>query len=147
MGAACTFAQATFPSTTLSRAVTATYSGPLAVASTTNILPPGLPVEINGVGDPEGATMYVLLVDTEAMCVYNVDKHNNVYVIRGCQGTQTQAHAAGAKVYTGPASYYSFNDPGGSCNPPAIRVLPHITLPSGNIWQCTGGVWVFQGQN
>ncbi len=131
--AAICFAQITFPTTTLTNATTAKDPQPIQVASVANIFAPNIYT---------GNT--IILVDQEAMCVSRL-LNNSVYIERGCQGTWTQDHAAGATVYAGYVYYFKQIPPGQygqTCVAAQIPVLPWIVLPGAEIWSCTNGQWV-----
>jgi lysophospholipase L1-like esterase len=66
----------------------------------------------------------LLYVDHEAMRVSRINSLV-VAVDRGVLNTQANGHALGSTIYTGPA--------------------PYISLPTGNQFLCTGGVWVQTG--
>jgi hypothetical protein len=133
IAAAISFAQITFPTTTLTNATTAMSPQPVQVGSVANIFPPNIYT---------GNT--IILVDQEAMCVNSV-LGLTVSVERGCQGTWTQNHAAGATVYAGYVYYFKQIPPGQygqTCVAAQIPVLPWIVLPGAEIWNCTNGQWV-----
>ena len=122
------------------------YSTGIPLVSTANVNNPNLPVPSGGIGSPPSgqSTGWILLTEQEAMCVDYV-AGRTVVAERGCQGTYTQSHAAGSLVWTGPAYYYHPLDPPNStCVATQALVLPWITLPSGNVWDCTGGTWVLR---
>jgi hypothetical protein len=89
----------------------------------------------------------IMVIDGEAVCA-NFVVGSYVTVNRGCQGTNSQNHAAGATVYIGPPQAFYFLSPGvpgGACNPPLYQYTPYIVLNSGGNaikWTCTGGVWI-----
>lgn len=142
------FAQATFPSTTLSRAITAQYAGAIPLASTAGIQPPGFPVPQGGIGDTKfpASTQWMLLIDQEAVCVNSI-LGQNVTGERGCKGTYTQGHANSELVWAGPAYYFHPANPlGTTCVATRQLVLPWIQLPGGNVWDCTTGSWVLRAQ-
>lgn len=142
------FGQATFPTTTTNGQMTL-LSAEIPLASLANVHSPGFPTPSGGIGQPSGiqSTGWILLIEQEAVCVDGV-WGSTIVGSRGCQGTTTQAHNQGTTVWTGPAYFYHPLDPtaysGYSCVSAQQYVLPWITLPSGNIWDCTGGFWVLR---
>jgi hypothetical protein len=143
------FAQASFPTTTLLNGFDKYYPGTIGLASTAALAPnyPGFPVSTSGIGDPSGHTGIIIMIDSEAMCQMAAPQGNYVKVDRGCQGTPTEGHNAGATVYIGPPSWYLQNTPGGSCVSAEQPVLPRPVIPGGQIWDCipespAAGTWV-----
>jgi hypothetical protein len=63
-------------------------------------------------------------------------------VQRGYAGTKPQAHASGAKVWTGPGSDFSSIKPTGLSTTAAELVLPRVVLPDGLIYNLIDGEWV-----
>lgn len=142
------FAQATFPTTTLSSALTGWPAAHLPatnifLGSTAAIVPGQNPISTSGIGEPSGHTNQILMVDTEAMCVAgSLNPNGSVPVRRGCQGTKTEGHNAGAVVWVGFPSYYALTPPSGACDPHVLEVLPTIYLNTGVVYDCVADVWV-----
>jgi hypothetical protein len=143
------FAQVSFPTTTLLQSIDKYYPGDIGLASTVALAPgyPGFAVSTSGVGDPYGHTGIIIMIDSEAMCQMAAPMGNYVKVDRGCQGTPTEGHNAGATVYIGPASWYLQNTPGGSCVSAEQPALPRPVIPGGQLWNCippspAAGTWV-----
>lgn len=119
------FAQTTLNSTSLTAAVTATQQV-IPLTSVTNI-----------------AVRDLVFVDREGMRVNAVDTVAlNVTVTRGQQGTGARAHANASVAWTGPYQRFYLNDVIGTCTATAEQFLPHIVLPSGNVYQCHSSEWV-----
>lgn len=84
-----------------------------------------------------------LFIDREFMRVNAIDTVAlTVTVTRGQQGTSARTHTTGAPVYTGPYGRFYLKEVVGSCTASAEEFLPHIVLPSGNVYQCSSGEWV-----
>ncbi len=64
---------------------------------------------------------------------------------RGCQGTRTEAHNAGAVVWVGFPSYYALTVPHGACDPHVQQVLPTIYLETSVVYDCVANTWVATG--
>lgn len=137
-------AQVSFPTTTLLGTIDKYYAGTIGLASAVALAPdyPGFAISTSGVGDPAGHNLIILMVDSEAMCQVAAPQGNYVEVIRGCQGTPTEGHMAGATVYIGPASWYLQNTPGGACVSQEQPALPRPVIPGGQLWNCVGNTWV-----
>jgi hypothetical protein len=126
------FAQTTLNSTTLAAAVTATASQ-IQLASTSNI----------SVGD-----RMVVVTGNVAREVMRVTAVNSPYVQVARRAmplpglVDTSAHASGSTVYTGARGRFYQSDVAGVCTSTAEAYLPHISLTSGFISQCSpAGVW------
>lgn len=94
------------------------------VSSTTNIVPGQM-----------------LFADRELMKVLSIGItsgiNRTVKVLRGVNGTHTQAHAAGQNVTIGlPNQFYTY-DPRGS-PPQEVLVSPHINVVTGDFWVVLG---------
>ncbi len=133
-GSASAQMPATMTSTTLSTAITDSVSGrvtpgaqrQIVVASATGITAPTLPSSNGSIGGPSSSALTILMVDREAMRVNSVNG-TTITVQRGFQSVAT-THLSGAKVWVGPASYYSAFAPSGSCTQNVTPVLPRIVL-------------------
>lgn len=121
-------AQTTLDSTTLSAAITSTTAETISLASTSDV----------SVGE-------VLFVDREAMLVRTVTP--TVTVTRGYANTRPAIHGSGALVYVEVAGAYYSDTPaiGSACERTNERYLPHVVLPSGEVWDCptSSDVWVY----
>jgi hypothetical protein len=150
------FGQATLSSTTTSAAVNACTLGQIntcqhtiSLTSVSGILGPGQPTSTSEIGTPTGSSFYILMVDKEAMQVLSVNSAaSTVTVARGYQGTVATAHVSGAKVWYGVPEYFwdatggsGATGPSGACTASALRVLPAVVIPSGEVWNCGNGVW------
>jgi len=140
-------AQASPTTTTLSTAVSASDSAStVVVASATNINAPALPFSQGGLGSPSAAALTLLMVDNELMRVNGVSG-TTISVERGYNGTTASAHAASAKVYVGPASYFTGNEPSGVCVSTQQPVLPRVSFSQGptgrkaRLWNCGNSTW------
>lgn len=142
------FAQAAFPTTTLSSSLTGWPAAHLPatnifLTSNAAIVPGQNPISTSGIGEPSWHTAQILMIDTEAMCVSGpIAPNGAIPVRRGCQGTRTEAHAAGAVVWVGFASYYTLTPPVGACDSHLQAVLPTIYLNTGVVYDCVAGSWV-----
>ena len=120
-------AQTTLDSTTLSAAITSTSATSITLASTSDL----------AIGE-------VLFVDREAMLVRTVSPTT---VTRGHANTRPATHGNGALVYVEVAGAYYSNAPaiGSSCERTEERYLPHVVLPSGEVWDCptSSDAWVY----
>lgn len=139
--ATAAFAQSySLTQTTLSTAITkidGTSSGAvIQLASVTGVTAAGANNAINT----------EIVIDREAMAVIGVSG-NQVTVLRGWNTTHATPHNSGAVVWVGPPSFF-FDDsgvpgqgPSGACVRANELVLPHVHLPSGDIWDCVGATW------
>jgi hypothetical protein len=119
-------AQTTVNATTLSAAVTSLSNQRIPLTSVSTV----------SVGD-------ILFIDREAMLVQAVDTSALIATVtRGYQGTKAAAHANTSVVWTGPPRRFYTTDVVGTCTATAELFLPHITLPGGNIYQCSNSEWV-----
>jgi hypothetical protein len=118
------WAQATLTSTTLSAAITSTSDSVFRVTSAT--------------GFSVGRLAYV---DREAISISSVTG-TTISGLRGANGTQAGTHASGATIYVGPPTYFTTYDRAGSCTATSEVVLPRVNISSGNVWTCTGSLWV-----
>jgi hypothetical protein len=84
----------------------------------------------------------ILFVDHEAMRVTSISG-TRINVRRGQDSTAARAHGDDAIVYHGPSEQFYRSEvvQGSSCTSTDERFLPHIVLPTGNIYQCTNSVW------
>lgn len=118
--------QTTVNSTTLSAAVTSRTQQVIPLTSVSTV----------AAGD-------VLYVDREAMLVQSVNTTAvNATATRGYAGTRADPHASGSAVWTGPPRRFYSSDVFGVCTATAESFLPHIVLPSGNVFQCSNSEWV-----
>ena len=149
-------AQAAMTSTTTTQAVNGCTLGQLnscqktfTLTSTTGLVLPGQPTSTSEIGTPTGASFIILVIDKEAMQVLNFNSTAlTVTVARGYQGTVATAHVSGAKVWIGPPEYFwdatggsGATGPSGACTASALRVLPAVVIPSGDVWNCGNGAW------
>jgi hypothetical protein len=139
---ASAFGQASQTSTTLSASVCAvgvagcsSTDQTVTVASATGITGPG------SLGQPTT----VLYIDREEMKVTGAPNGTTIPVQRGSDSTPVTAHASGAVVWYGPQGYFAQGDPSGSCTSTLQLVLPVISVPTGNIWNCGNGQWTTDG--
>lgn len=118
-------AQTTVSSTTLDEAVSSPSQLFVIVASATGI-------EVND----------FLFVDHEIMRVTSISG-TRINVRRGQEGTAARAHGDDAILYHGPSEQFYRNEvvPGSNCTATSERFLPRIVIPTGRMYQCTGGVW------
>ena len=124
--------QHTMTSTTLSAAVTRAATT-ISVASATGVV----------VTD-------IAFVDDEAMRVTAISG-TTLTVTRGVAGTGTTRHASGATIYIDEPRYFG-TDPantgapvsGTPCTSTVELVLPRVDPRTGQIWNCTGSLWVPQ---
>jgi hypothetical protein len=116
--------QTSLTTTTLSAAVNAS-SNQVTIASATGV-----------------SAGSILFMDREAMRVTSITG-TVANVSRGYSGTMARAHAASTIVYAGaPVRFYADEVvPGSVCTAASELYLPHIVLPSGNVYQCTNSVW------
>jgi hypothetical protein len=131
------FAQTTLNSTTLAAAVTSANTNQFQLASTTNV----------SVGD------YLAIVHGNVVReIAQVRSVASPYVTvtRDAVGFSTERrarlHASGSTVYTGARGRFygaaGSADVAGSCTRAQEQFLPHISLQSGYIYQCSpAGVW------
>lgn len=119
------FAQTTVNSTTLASAAGATGNAIVLTSASTV------------------AAGQVIFVDREAMLI-NTLSGTTAQVTRGYGGTAARAHAALAMAYTGtPDRFYRVEVVGGStCTSASELYLPHISLPTGNVYQCQNSTWI-----
>lgn len=118
--AALARAQSSPTTTTLANAIT-DYDTQLVVASASG-------VSLDG----------ILYLDHEAMRVTGING-TAIAVRRGTEGTRAWSHAAGATIYTGPASAFIQIDLYGTCTYPSA--ITRLNVLNGNIWQCQSGAW------
>lgn len=122
-------AQTTLTSTTLAAALTAN-GRTLVLTSATGI-----------------AARDEIYVDGEAILIQALSS-TTATVVRGREGTQAVSHPSGAVVWamggsttTGAGRSYN-TEVHGSCTATNELYLPHITLPSGNMYDCLDSEWV-----
>ena len=135
--------QNTIPTTTLAAALN-NSSNFVYLASTAAVTGPGNPVSNGAIDQPSGYSYTVLYMDQEAMRVTTAPVSPNaaVQVERGWDGTGTQNHSAGVKVWVAPPQGFTYIGLQGACNAPSYFILPLINDWSGAIYNCVAGVWV-----
>ena len=117
-------AQATLTSTTLSAAITDTRANrTFTVASATGF-----------------SAGRIAFVDGEAISILSVSG-TQIKGIGGYSGTRAAVHASGARVYVGPASYFSTYDRVGPCTSTSEVVLPVANVRSGKVFDCVSSIW------
>ena len=62
-------------------------------------------------------------------------------VTRGYSGTPALLHPSGAKIKTGPQSYFGMFNRAGAGNVNAEIALPWINVPAGDAFNINAGVW------
>jgi len=124
----------TMVSTTLTAAISATTQQvPVASATGFNDL------------NPPSFIQTVLFCDREAMVLTQNINSLVATVQRGALGTTATGHASGATVYVGKPNQYGLSDPSGVFNAPGDAYLPLVVIPTGKIWNNTGGSWAEVG--
>jgi len=88
----------------------------------------------------------LLFVDREAILVLSEPVGNRIDTTRrGAQSTAGSAHIQGATVYYGPPNSFALFDPAGAFPVGADIYLPRVVIPSGKVWNNSGGVWTEVG--
>lgn len=115
--------------TTFAAAVTTTSATSVRVTSATGIT----------------ANNTMLFVDSEAMFV-NAVNSTTLSVTRGYAGTRASTHGTSAALWVGPPAAFQFSTPAGypsgSCTRNQQLYLPFININTGEVSDCSGGVWV-----
>ncbi|MEN6605441.1 MAG: hypothetical protein ABFD86_23775, partial [Bryobacteraceae bacterium] len=119
-------ALATTTSTTLSAAVD-TKQEYVTVAANTGMVATGRNNAINT----------VLYVNKEAMTVVSISGLV-VQVKRGQFGTPIMSHYSADTVWVAPPGHFKNADPYGPCVSTAEPTLPAVSIPTGNVFDCTG---------
>lgn len=151
-------AQTTLSSTTLSASVNASTEV-IPVTSAT-----GMQAVVNagpaygGIGSPSSLANYVLFIDTEAIIIRGINLTSNTVTVgqRGAQGTKSEFHNSGARIFFGPSTAFTTFDQEGSCTfmlNNSSAYLPRINMSNGKMFYCptigTGatatGQWVWSG--
>ena len=126
-------------STTLNGSITA-RQGTLVVTSAT-----GMAAMVNagpaqgGIGDPSTLASYVLYIDTEAIIIRGISGTTITVAQRGAQGTKSEAHNTGARIWFGPSTAFTTFDQEGSCTYllySANAYLPRINMSNGKVFNC-----------
>lgn len=125
LGQVSVSAQATINQTTLAAAVSTTTQSRFNLASVSTL-----------------AVGQIMYIDREAVQITALPTSTLVDVSRGVRGTAAATHASGANVITGPANYFYANEPSGSCTATGETALPHVSLPTGSIYDCKNSLWV-----
>ena len=77
-----------------------------------------------------------LYLEGELMTVQRLNP-NGVTVLRGQDGSASNAHSSGATMYVGRADQFYFTDPKGRPNS-ATLVSPYINVKTGVLWHAQG---------
>lgn len=127
------FAQTTVNSTTLAAAVTSATNNQFQLASTSNIsVGDDFAIVTGGVVREAGI---VRAVSSPYITVARASIPVNPVLA-------ARLHASGSTIYTGAKVRFSSSDPNGACTAASEAYLPHISLTSGLVSQCSpAGTW------
>jgi len=115
-----------------------------AIDATTQQIPVASATGFNDLNAPN-FIQTVLYVDREAMVLTQNINQLVATVQRGALGTAAKSHASGATVYVGKPNQYGLSDPSGAFNAPGDAYLPLVVIPTGRIWNNSGGTWTEVG--
>ena len=115
-----------------------------AINATTQQIPVASATGFNNLNPPD-FIQTVLFCDKEAMVLTQNINQLVATVQRGALGTTAKSHASGATVYVGKPSQYGLSDPSGAFNAPGDAYLPLVVIPTGRIWNNSGGTWTEVG--
>ena len=94
---------------------------------------------IGGIGDPSTLASYVLYLDTEAVIIRGISGNTITVAQRGAQGTKSEAHNTGVRVWFGPSTAFTTFDQEGSCTfmlNNSNAYLPRINMTNGKAFYC-----------
>jgi hypothetical protein len=85
----------------------------------------------------------MVYIDREAMLLLALMANTTTifFVQRGYSGTAAVPHISGAKVYTGPQSYFYMTNPSGAAVATNEVALPHVNVLSGDVFDINAGAW------
>jgi hypothetical protein len=118
-------AQTVLNPTTLSAAISTTYTRTFSVTSATGFT----------------ANTTMAYVDREAILITAVSG-TTITGMRGANGTIATTHASGAYIFVSSINNFFTTTPSGSCTRTTEAVLPRINVRDGTISDCNNGEWV-----